>query len=178
MFNVSRRSSVAATSRMDFTPAQTTVIGVRDSVVRSADSSQDSRACRCTPPRPPVAKTAIPASAARCAVEATVVAPWPPRAATVARSRTLTLATSTEPATSSRACVVQPTRAWPATIATVAGTAPALRTTCSISRAMARLSGRGRPWLMIVLSNATTGRRWAIAAATSGCTCTRRPPVG
>ena len=40
----------------------------------------------------------------------------------------------------------------------VAGTAPAARTVCSISRATRRLSGRGRPWEMIVLSSATTGR--------------------
>src|SRR5215203_5693071 len=55
-------------------PAHTTVTPVAASVVRSADSSQLSRASRCTPPSPPVAKTSMPASAARWDVEATVVA--------------------------------------------------------------------------------------------------------
>src|SRR3546814_2090999 len=44
---------VAPTSRIDFTPAQTTVIALRDRVVRSADSSKVEDASRCTPPRPP-----------------------------------------------------------------------------------------------------------------------------
>src|SRR4029450_5618905 len=38
--NVSKRSSVAPTSRIDFTPAHTTAIGVRANVMRSADSSK------------------------------------------------------------------------------------------------------------------------------------------
>ena len=92
--SVSRRSSVASTSRIDFTPAQTTVIGVWPSVVRSADSSQLSRASRCTPPSPPVANTPIPARTASVAVAATVVAPVARRAITTARSRALHLATS------------------------------------------------------------------------------------
>src|SRR5262249_43560168 len=56
--------------------------------------------------------------------------------------------------------------------ATVAGTAPPSRTACSNSRASTALSGRGRPWLMIVLSSATTARPSARASATSACTCT------
>ena len=44
------------------------------------------------------------------------------------------------------------------TTAMVAGTAPAGADASSISRATRRLSGRGRPWLMIVDSRATTGR--------------------
>jgi hypothetical protein len=63
--SVSSRSSVAPTSRIDFTPAQTTVIGVLASVPRSADSSHVSRASRCTPPSPPVANVPIPARTAR-----------------------------------------------------------------------------------------------------------------
>ena len=47
----------------------------------------------------------------------------------------------------------------------------AARTASSISRATRRLSGRGRPWLMIVDSSATTGRPAASASATSGWTC-------
>ena len=42
--SVSSRSSVAPTSRIDFTPAQTTQIGSRASASRSADSSHVSRA--------------------------------------------------------------------------------------------------------------------------------------
>ena len=72
---------MAPTSRIDFTPAHTTVIGVRASVPRSADSSHVSRASRCTPPSPPVANTRIPARAASAEVAATVVAPCAPRAA-------------------------------------------------------------------------------------------------
>ena len=59
---------------MDFTPAQIMVISTFAKAVRSADSSKDSFAPRCTPPSPPVAKTWIPANAAMCAVAATVVA--------------------------------------------------------------------------------------------------------
>jgi hypothetical protein len=54
--------------------------------------------------------------------------------------------------------------------AIVAGTAPVSRTAASISRAIRRLSGRGRPWAMIVDSSATTARPAAMAPATSGCT--------
>ena len=58
--SVSSRSRVAPTSRIDFTPAHTTSTPVRDSVVRSADSSKVSCAPRWTPPSPPVAKTVMP----------------------------------------------------------------------------------------------------------------------
>src|SRR6478609_4816463 len=173
MFSVSSRSRVAATSRIDLTPAHTTRTGVRERVVKSADSSHVSTAPRCTPPRPPVANTAMPARAARCAVDATVVAPMPPRAATLARSRTLTLTTDDSVATRPSASSSSPIRATPSTTAMVAGTAPPARTSPSISRAIRRLSGRGSPWLMIVLSSATTGAPDASASATSGCTCTR-----
>ena len=67
-------------SRMLFTPAQTTHTGVVDSSVRSALTSKDVAAPRCTPPSPPVTKTRIPAREASRMVAATVVAPWPPRA--------------------------------------------------------------------------------------------------
>ena len=50
------------------TPAQTTAIGVRARVTRSADSSKVCAASRCTPPSPPVAKTPIPAAAATALV--------------------------------------------------------------------------------------------------------------
>jgi hypothetical protein len=57
-------------------------------------------------------------------------------------------------------------------MAMVAGTAPEARTTASTSRAVAKLSGNGMPWEMIVDSSATTGRCAASAAATSGDTRT------
>ena len=114
------------------------------SVVRSADSSKVSWAPRCTPPSPPVAKTVTPARAARWAVEATVVDPTPPRAATDASSRTLTFMASSSFASRSRAASSSPTRAWPSMTATVAGTAPPSRTACSNSRASRALSGRGQ----------------------------------
>src|SRR5260370_883758 len=60
-------------SKMDFTPADTTVIGVLDSTVRSADSSKVSLAPRCTPPRPPVANTRMPARPASTDPAATVL---------------------------------------------------------------------------------------------------------
>ena len=58
----------------------------------------------------------------------------------------------------SSAASSRPTRTSPPRIAIVAGTAPCSRTVASISRATRRLSGRGSPWAMIVLSSATTGR--------------------
>ena len=75
--SVSRRSQVAGRSRIDFAPAQTTIIGVRASSARSADSSNG--ASRWTPPIPPVANTSIPARLASESVAATVVAPSQPR---------------------------------------------------------------------------------------------------
>ena len=57
-----------------------------ESAVKSADSSNDSLAPRCTPPRPPVANTLIPANAAMCAVAATVVAALLPCATMIAKS--------------------------------------------------------------------------------------------
>ena len=51
------------TSRIDFTPEHTTSTGVRASAARSAETSQVSRAPRCTPPSPPVANSATPGGA-------------------------------------------------------------------------------------------------------------------
>src|SRR4029078_7227060 len=69
-----------------------------------------------------------------------------------------------------------PTVTSPPMTAIVAGTAPCERTASSISRATRRLSGRGSPWAMIVLSSATTGRPPASASATSGWTRTGDHP--
>lgn len=106
-----------------FTPAETTVMGVTASVERSADSSKVSLAPRCTPPRPPVAKTRMPAIAARWAVAATVVAPLALRAARMGRSRTLAFARSSSamrrtPSASSPIC------GTPSSTAIVAGVTP------------------------------------------------------
>ena len=116
----------------------------------------------------------MPALAARWAVAATVVAPWPPRAATGARSRTPHLATDSPAAIASRPTSSSPMQARPLTTATVAGTAPPALTAASTSRATSRLRGRGSPWLIRVLSSATTGRPPAMASATSGAICIGR----
>ena len=51
-------------------------------------------------------------------------------------------------------------------MATVAGTAPALRTAASTALTVSKFCGYGMPWLMIVLSSATTGAPHASALAT------------
>ena len=51
--------------------------------------------------------------------------------------------------------------------AIVAGVAPAARTSASTARAVSRFCGAGMPWVMIVDSSATSGRRAAMASATS-----------
>ena len=162
-------------SRIDFTPAQTTQMSVRARPTRSADSSHVSLASRCTPPRPPVANRPMPASAARCAVAATVVAPVAPRAAAIGRSRALHLTTSSRVAIASSAASSRPTRTSPSTSAIVAGTAPPSRTACSICRAISMFCGRGSPWLTIVDSSATTACPAASASATSGATVIMSP---
>ena len=90
-----------------------------------------------------------------------------PRASTGGRSRTPHLSTPSVFASASSASSSSPIRTSPPRIAIVAGTAPPARTTSSISRATRRLSGRGRPWAMIVLSSATTGRPSSRAVRTS-----------
>ena len=165
-------------SRIDLTPAQTTPIGVRLSVVRSADSSHVSRASRCTPPSPPVANTRIPARLASSAVAATVVAPSLPRAAAGPRSRTLSLGISAPVAIRSTSSGVKPTVGWPRITPTVAGTPPSESTIASSSRASARFSGCGTPCAISVLSRATTGRPQASASATSGRSRIGVPAVG
>src|SRR5215210_6916703 len=152
---------------MDLTPEQTTATGVRARAARSAETSQLPRASRCTPPKPPVAKSLIPASAARWAVAATVVAPWLPFAAATARSRAESLATPAALAISSRSSGSRPTFAIPPITPTVAGTAPSARTACSACCATSRLSGLGRPWEIRVDSSATTGAPLSRASATS-----------
>ena len=55
----------------------------------------------------------------------------------------------------------------PSITAMVAGTAPAAAISASTARAVARFSGCGMPWVMIVDSRATSGRRAAMASATA-----------
>ncbi len=100
-------------------------------------------------------------------VAATVVAPDPPRATTIGRSRTETLTMSSSAMRRSSSSV-SPTLSTPSSTAIVAGVTPRSRRIASKSRAASRLRGRGRPWLMIVDSRATTGSPAAKAAATSG----------
>ena len=90
------------------------------------------------------------------------------------------MTTSSDSAIASSASSSSPTRTSPPTTAMVAGTAPAERTAASNSRATRRLSGRGSPWLMIVLSRATTGPPAASASRTSSCTriCRATVPIG
>ena len=64
---------------------------------------------------------------------------------------------SSRVAIASSAASSSPIRTVPSSSAIVAGTAPAARTASSSSRAIRALSGRGRPWAMIVDSSATTG---------------------
>ncbi len=118
--------------------------------------SSDDSPPRCTPPMPPVAKTPMPARCAAIIVADTVVPPQPGRASTPARFWRETLGMSRASASSSSSSSLRPTRMRPSCVATVAGTAPASRTAASELRAAARLSGRGRPCVVMVDSSATT----------------------
>src|SRR5215469_7395827 len=155
-------------SRIDFTPAETTVIGVRPSTVRSADSSNESAKPRCTPPSPPVAKTRMPASTASTDVAATVVAPVTLDTIAGPRSRLETLMTDSSSAIRSSSEPESPTFGTPSIRAIVAGVTPVSNSSASNESAAARLDGRGRPWEMIVDSSATTGRPASSAERTAG----------
>ena len=109
----------------------------------------------------------MPASAAMCAVAATVVAALLPCATIMAKSRIDALEMSSRLAIASSSARSKPTRIFPSSNAIVAGTAPASRTIRSHSSATSRLEGRGNPWLIIVDSRATTGRPDLSAASTS-----------
>ena len=146
------------------------VIGVAASTLRSADSSSDSAKPRCTPPRPPVANTRIPARVASAEVAATVVPAVFRFAIASPRSRTLTLMTDSSRAIRSRSPPERPTFGTPSITAIVAGVTPASVSIPSNDVAAARLAGRGSPCEMIVDSSATTGRPAAIAARTAGDT--------
>ena len=139
---VSRYSSVRPRSRIDLAPAHTTATGVRASSCKSADTSNVRSAPRCTPPMPPVAKTAMPAMAASIMVAATVVAPDWPAATTKGTSRRLTLMALWPNLPSiSISAASRPTFNRPFKIAMVAGTAPWARTSTSTRSAVCTFCG-------------------------------------
>ena len=142
---VSKRSNVAATSRMDFAPALTTKTGIEANECRSADSSQVSWAPRCTPPKPPVAKNEMPAALAMCEVAATVVAALNFLALTVAKSLMEAFKMLVSLAIRSKPSESKPTFITPSIMAIVAGVAPFERTISSTPRATSMLVGRGSP---------------------------------
>ena len=168
---------VRGKSRIDLAPAQTTATGLRPSSSRSAETSSVSSTPRCTPPIPPVAKTAMPARAAAIIVAATVVAPSRPAAAATARSRRLTFIASGCEASRATASCASPTVSVPAMIPTKAGRAPPSRTARSSPAAISSDLGCGNPCAIAVVSSATTGRPAASAACTSSETL-NKPSMG
>lgn len=125
---LTRYSSVRPISKMDLGPEATTATGVRPSSVRSADISiarrdqiwQTDRAQysqtsppRCTPPKPPVAKTRMPARWARTMVPAMVVPPYilEAHAADISLLETLTLGFAS--ASSTNCSLESPTCTFP-----------------------------------------------------------------
>mmetsp|Transcript_34769 Transcript_34769/g.90188 ORF Transcript_34769/g.90188 Transcript_34769/m.90188 type:complete len:236 (-) Transcript_34769:241-948(-) len=123
--SVSSTSSVRRMSKIDFTPAHTTVTPVWLNSVRSALTSIESSPPRCTPPIPPVTNTGILAFDARKAVPDTVVAPFNLLAMTYAMSR-LDVFLQVDPAfpNSSKAFASRPMWTLPSKMAMVAGVAP------------------------------------------------------
>ena len=103
----------------------------------------------------------IPAARATASVPPTVVAPVARWAAQAARSRGPSLRASGVNRSSSLSA--SPTRISPSRTPTVAGTAPAARTRCSLSIPTATPSGAGNPWAIRVVSSATTARSSASA---------------
>ena len=93
---------------------------------------------------PPVATTGMPVRSAIAAVAETVVPPCAEVPQATARSRAAIFMTGAE-VSRSRSLAAVPTVIRPAMTATVAGTAPAVRTSASIIAAVWRLVGCGRP---------------------------------
>ena len=161
-------------SRIDFTPAHTTQIPARASAPQVGRLVPASRARRGARRRGRRWRT-------RGCRRARPGARWrrrssPRRAArrsTAGRSRTPHLTTSRRVGERLERLVVEADRAPPRRRSR-SSPAPRRRsrTVASISRATRRLSGRGSPWAMIVLSSATTGLPAASAASTSGWTRT------
>ena len=84
--------------------------------------------------------------------------------------------TDSSEASSSRSSADRPTVGRPWSTAIVAGTAPPSRTMPSTVRAISTFCGYGMPWLMMVLSSATTGRPDASASRTSSVTVSIQDP--
>ena len=125
---VSRYYRVRGISKIDFTPADTTVTGVLPNYYKSALTSITCSKPRWTPPIPPVTKISMPAAWAPIIVPETVVAPIPFRAIIVGRSLLLTFFTSLPVLASSSICDYErPTCILPSKMAIVAGTAPPSR---------------------------------------------------
>jgi hypothetical protein len=125
---LTKNSSVRPISKMDLGPDATTATGVRPSSVRSADTSiakrnqiwqthsmQHSQTSppRCTPPKPPVAKTRIPARCARTIVPAIVVPPYVLEAQATAISLLETLTLGFASASSTNCSFESPTCTFP-----------------------------------------------------------------
>ena len=157
--SVSSRSSVAPTSRIDFTPAQTTTIGVDARPARSADSSNVVGRLAVDAARGRRWRTRGCPPGRRCG---RCWRRWSPRAAAdearaeVAQAELVDVERGGDRLQRVR---VEPDahpprprpRWWPAP------RPPSARRPRSRA-ATRRLSGRGRPWAMIVDSSATTGR--------------------
>ena len=142
---------------MDFTPAETTAIGVWLRTSRSADSSRDSA----NPGAPrPARRWRTPGCRPRRQarpLRKTVVAPLCPNARATGRSRRPNLRSAGVHGHPYQLVRLEADAGDPSSTAMVAGQAPCSRTMSSNSRATSRLRGRGRPWAMIVDSRATTG---------------------
>jgi hypothetical protein len=122
-------------------PAHTTATLDRVNWIRSGETSIDVSAPRCTPPIPAEQKNFSPASCAAITDDATVVAPIPPRASTIGRSRLLTSGMFRAEANRSMSVSPMPTRIRPLSMPMVAGTEPPARTASSTRRAVSALSG-------------------------------------
>ncbi|TVQ62988.1 MAG: peptidase [Phycisphaerales bacterium] len=152
---VSNASRVDATSRIAFTPLDTTATGNRVKARMSALTSSGPPRILCTPPTPPVAKTRTPAAAASSIVALTVVAHVPPALRNTPRLDEFPFATRSIASIAPSSSSFIPTTAPPRSTPTVAGRAPASRTIASRSRASAGAASRGTPWARRVVSSAT-----------------------
>ena len=123
---------------------------------------------RWTPPMPPVAKTSMPASRAQIIVAATVVAPVQPSASATARSARESLRTSRAAAraSSSRGLEADADAAVHDRDGRGDGAGGADLGLDGAGGLEVRRDS-GMPWVMMVDSSATSGRRAAMASATS-----------
>ena len=167
--SVSSRSRVAPTSRIDFTPAQTTTIGVarqRRQVGRLVEGARGAAVDAAQAAGGEDADARPGGQRGRSRRRS-----WRRRgrcAAARARSRRLSLATPSSQGDPLQRGVVQADPHHAVEHGDGGRDRAARRAPRPRSRAATRrLSGRGRPWAMMVDSSATTGRPSASAAATS-----------